>query len=131
MATTRPRPLSPHLTIWRWGPNMIVSILHRATGVALSIGGLAVLTWWLLATAQGPEAYANFSAAARHPIGIVVLIGLTWSFFQHLFSGIRHLVMDTGANFELRANKMSAILTIIGSVLFTAAVWLYFLGVQK
>lgn len=131
MATTRPRPLSPHLTIWRWGPNMTVSILHRATGVALSIGGLAVLTWWLLAVAEGPDAYAGFSAAARHPIGIIVLVGLTWSFFQHLFSGIRHLVMDTGANFELRSNKMSAVLTIIASVLFTAAVWFYFLGVHK
>lgn len=131
MATTRPRPLSPHLTIWRWGPNMTVSILHRATGVALSIGGLAILTWWLLAVAEGPDAYAGFSAAARHPIGIIVLIGLTWSFFQHLFSGIRHLVMDTGANFELRSNKMSAVLTIVASVLFTAAVWFYFLGVQK
>ena len=131
MATTRPRPLSPHLTIWRWGPNMTVSILHRATGVALSIGGLAVLTWWLLAVAEGPDAYAGFSAAARHPIGIIVLVGLTWSFFQHLFSGIRHLVMDTGANIELRSNKMSAVLTIVASVLFTAAVWFYFLGVQK
>ena len=131
MATTRPRPLSPHLTIWRWGPNMTVSILHRATGVALSIGGLAILTWWLLAVAEGPDAYAGFSAAARHPIGIIVLIGLTWSFFQHLFSGIRHLVMDTGANFELRSNKMSAVLTIVASVLFTAAVWFYLLRVQK
>lgn len=110
---------------------MTVSILHRATGVALSIAGLVVLTWWLMAVAQGQEAYAGFSAAAKHPIGIIVLIGLTWSFFQHLFSGIRHLVMDTGANFELRSNKMSAILTIVGSVISTAAVWFYLLGVQK
>lgn len=131
MATTRSRPLSPHLTIWRWGPNMTVSILHRATGVALSIAGLAVLTWWLLAIAEGQDAYASFSTAAAHPVGIIVLIGLTWSFFQHLFSGIRHLVMDTGANFELRSNKMSAVLTIVGSVFFTAAVWFYLLGVQK
>lgn len=131
MATTRPRPLSPHLTIWRWGPNMTASIFHRATGVALSIAGLAVFTWWLVALAQGPEAYDGFTAAAKHPIGVIVLIGLTWSFFQHLFSGIRHLVMDTGANFELRANKRSAVLTFVGSVVATAAIWIYFLGVQK
>jgi len=56
---------------------MAVSILHRATGVALSIGGLAVLTWWLIAIAEGPEAYDGFSAAAKHPLGILVLIGLT------------------------------------------------------
>lgn len=131
MATKHPRPLSPHLTVWRWGPNMAVSILHRATGVALSIGGLAVLTWWLVAIAEGQESYDGFSATAKHPLGILVLIGLTWSFFQHLFSGIRHLVTDTGANFELGPNKTSAVLTVIGSILATAAVWFYLLGVQK
>jgi succinate dehydrogenase / fumarate reductase cytochrome b subunit len=131
MATKHPRPLSPHLTIWRWGPSMAASIFHRATGVALSIGGLAVLTWWLVALAEGQDAYDRFSAVAKHPIGMVVLIGLTWSFFQHMFSGIRHLVTDTGANFDLRANKTSAVLTFVGSVVATAATWIYILGVQK
>jgi succinate dehydrogenase / fumarate reductase, cytochrome b subunit len=131
MAATKSRPLSPHMTIWRWGSNMAVSILHRATGTALSIAGLALLTWWLVAVAQGQDAYERFGAAARHPVGILVLIGLTWSFFQHLFSGIRHLVMDTGGNFELGANKRSAVLTIVASVVLTAAVWFYVLGVQK
>jgi succinate dehydrogenase / fumarate reductase cytochrome b subunit len=110
---------------------MAVSILHRATGTALSFAGLAILTWWLLAVAEGQDAYDRFSAVARHPAGIVVLIGLTWAFFQHLFSGIRHLVTDTGANFELGPNKTSAVLTVIGSIVFTAAVWIYFLGVIK
>lgn len=131
MAATRPRPLSPHLTIWRWGPHMVVSILHRATGIALSIAGLAVLTWWLMALARGPDAYAAFEKASHSPIGLVVLVGLTWSFFQHLLSGIRHLVMDTGAAFELRVNKTFAILTIVGSVLLTAALRAYLLGVHK
>lgn len=128
MAVTNPRPLSPHLTIWRWGPHMLVSILHRATGVALTIAGLAILAWWLAALAGGPEPYAKFTAAASHPAGIVVLIGVTWSFFQHLLSGIRHLVMDSGAGFELDTNKRFAILTIVGSVLLTAALWSYVLG---
>jgi succinate dehydrogenase / fumarate reductase cytochrome b subunit len=110
---------------------MAASIVHRATGVALSIAGLTVLTWWLFAIASGPDEYATFTKAATHPIGLVVLIGLTWSFFQHLLSGIRHLVMDTGAAFELGINKTSAILTFVGSVLLTAAVWLYILGVAK
>ncbi|HSQ98384.1 MAG TPA: succinate dehydrogenase, cytochrome b556 subunit [Sphingomicrobium sp.] len=127
----RPRPLSPHLTIWRWGPHMVVSILHRATGVALSIGGLAILSWWLMALAQGPDAYATFEKTAHGPIGIIVLVGLSWSFFQHLLSGIRHLVMDTGAGFELRLNRTLAILTIIGSVLLTIALWIWFLGYVK
>lgn len=128
---TKSRPLSPHLTIWRWGPNMTVSILHRATGTALSFAGLGVLTWWLVALAEGPEAYDRFTGVAKHPLGIVVLVGLTWSFFQHLFSGARHLVMDTGANFELNANKRSAILTVVASVIATAAMWVYLLGVVK
>ena len=109
---------------------MAVSILHRMTGSALSIAGLAILTWWLYALAKGPEAYDQFAAAAKHPVGIIVLVGLTWAFFQHLFSGIRHLVMDTGANFELDANKRSAVLTIVASIVLTVALWVYFLGVR-
>jgi succinate dehydrogenase / fumarate reductase cytochrome b subunit len=131
MATTRSRPLSPHLTVWRWGPHMIVSILHRATGVALSFAGLGILAWWLFALSSGPDAYATFTKVATSPLGLVVLIGLTWSFFQHLLSGIRHLTMDTGAAFELGVNKTFAILTIVGSVLLTAALWFYLLGVAK
>jgi len=131
MADARSRPLSPHLTIWRWGPHMVVSILHRATGVALSFAGLAILAWWLFALSSGTEAYATFTKAATHPVGLLVLIGLSWSFFQHLLSGIRHLVMDTGAAFELGINKTFAILTIAGSVLLTAVLWFYLLGGAK
>ena len=130
MTATKSRPLSPHLTVWRWGPHMLVSILHRTTGAALSIGGLAVLTWWLIAVADGPDAYARFTDAARSPIGLIVLFGLTWSFFQHLLSGMRHLVMDTGAGFELTTNKRFAILTIVGSILLTALLWAWLMGVR-
>ena len=131
MATPHPRPLSPHLTVWRWGPHMTVSILHRITGVGLSILGLAVLTWWLTAVAGGAEAYATFTRAASNIFGKIVLIGLTWAFFQHLLSGIRHLTMDSGQGFELTTNKRFAILTIVGSILLTAASWAYVLGVAK
>lgn len=121
------RPLSPHLTIWRWGPHMLVSILHRATGVALSTAGLALLTWWLLAISGGSDAYAAFGKAAAHPLGLLVMIGLTWAFFQHLCSGIRHLIMDTGAGFELGVNKGMAVLTIIVSLAMTVLLWGYLL----
>jgi succinate dehydrogenase / fumarate reductase cytochrome b subunit len=110
---------------------MAASIIHRATGVALSIAGLAILTWWLFALANGADAYADFTKVATSPIGLIVLIGLTWSFFQHLLTGIRHLVMDTGAIFELGINKTSAILTFVGSVLLTVLLWVYLLGVAK
>jgi len=109
---------------------MTVSILHRITGAALSIAGLAILTWWLVAISGGPDDYARFTKAATHPVGLIVLAGLTWSFFQHLLSGIRHLVMDTGAAFELRINNRAAVLTIVGSVLLTALLWFYLLKVR-
>jgi succinate dehydrogenase / fumarate reductase cytochrome b subunit len=110
---------------------MTVSILHRITGSGLAIVGLAVLAWWLVATASGPDSYAVFAKVAGSPIGIIVLIGLTWAFFQHLLSGIRHLVMDTGAGFELSTNKRFAMLTMVGSILLTGALWVYLLGVVK
>lgn len=110
---------------------MAASIVHRASGVALSIGGLTLLTWWLYAISSGAEAYADFTKVATSPIGLIVLVGITWSFFQHLLTGVRHLVMDTGAAFELGINKTSAVLTFVGSILLTAAVWFYLLGVAK
>ena len=110
---------------------MAASIIHRVSGVALSITGLAILTWWLFAISSGPDAYANFTKAATHPVGLIVLIGISWSFFQHLLTGIRHLVTDSGAAFELGINKNSAILTFIGGVLLTALLWFYLLGMAK
>jgi succinate dehydrogenase / fumarate reductase, cytochrome b subunit len=128
MAKAQSRPLSPHLSIWRWGPHMLVSILHRVTGGALTFAGLALLVWWLLALAGSDEAYGDFTAASGHWAGLVVLIGLTWAFFQHLLSGVRHLVMDAGRGFEIKGNKKGAIATIGGSLLLTAAVWALILG---
>ncbi|MEO8547509.1 MAG: succinate dehydrogenase, cytochrome b556 subunit [Sphingomicrobium sp.] len=130
MAIDHSRPLSPHLTIWRWGPHMLVSILHRMTGVALSTAGLALLVWWLMAIAGGANAYADFIKAATHPIGLVVLVGLTWAFCQHLLSGVRHLVMDSGAGFELQTNKRFAVLTMAGSLVLTLLIWVPALGLR-
>ena len=107
---------------------MLVSILHRMTGAALAFAGLAILVWWLLAIADGAQAYGQFLAAAKHPAGLVVLVGLTWTFFQHLLSGVRHLVMDSGASFELQANKRFAALTLAGSLVLTLLVWVPVLG---
>ncbi|ODT91250.1 MAG: succinate dehydrogenase, cytochrome b556 subunit [Sphingobium sp. SCN 64-10] len=135
MAQSRQRPLSPHLTIWRWGPHMLISILHRATGDGLAILGGLGLTWWLYAAASGPAAYANFlyyvwEADGADITGLlinllsrVVLIGLTWAFFQHLLSGMRHLVMDMGAGYELQTNRRWSILIIIASIACTIAFW--------
>jgi succinate dehydrogenase / fumarate reductase cytochrome b subunit len=131
MSRNPDRPLSPHLTIWRWGPGMLVSIIHRVTGSGLAVAGLAVLTWWLWALAAGPDAYQIFSSHASRWYGLVVLVGLTWAFWQHLLSGIRHLVMDIGAGFDLRVNRLFAVLTLAGALFLTALTWFIALGVSQ
>lgn len=131
MATARNinRPLSPHLQVWKWGPHMLVSILHRVTGSGMATVGVGVFLWWLCALASGRESYAKFldcltvESGAPNVIGYILGIGLTLSFFQHMMSGIRHFVMDAGAVFELKANKSFAVLTMVVSVLLTAILW--------
>jgi succinate dehydrogenase / fumarate reductase cytochrome b subunit len=136
------RPLSPHLTIWKWGPAMLVSILHRASGDGLALVGLPVLLWWLAALAAGPEAYATFAAwmwadlsaldwswpvPLLESIAKVVLklvtIGLSWAFFNHLCSGLRHFVLDVGAGYEVDTNNRFSLVTTAGGIVLTAAFW--------
>ena len=119
------RPLSPHLQIWRWGPHMLVSILHRASGDGMAIVGLAVLTWWLGSLASGPAAYETFAGHAGAWYGQVVLIGLTWAFFTHAMSGLRHFVLDVGAGYELDTNRMWSIICPILGIVLTAAFWAF------
>jgi len=131
------RPLSPHLGVYKWAPSMAVSIFHRITGDGLAIVGALMFLWWLGAIAAGPDAYAAFVACVWHDpeagtfhqitniLGKIVLVGLTWALFQHLFSGLRHLVLDTGAGYELKTNRLWSILVFVGAILATAAVWLY------
>lgn len=139
MSRNTARPLSPHLTIWKWGPHMLVSILHRATGTALAIGGGVIFIWWLVAAASGAASYATFydyvavapdgNGAARVTtiLARIVGIGLTWSFFQHMASGVRHFVLDTGAGYELKINKTGSMATIAFSLVMTALVWAWLL----
>jgi succinate dehydrogenase / fumarate reductase cytochrome b subunit len=131
MSSTSTRPLSPHLTVWKWGPAMLVSILHRVSGGALTVVGLAILTWWLAALASGDEAFASFVEVLGHPAGLIVLAGLTWAFWQHFFSGLRHLVMDMGAGFELKVNRFWSVMTLAASLLATAATWFLLLEVGQ
>ena len=131
MSSKQERPLSPHLTIWKWGPHMLVSIIHRITGSGLAVVGLAVLTWWLVSLAGGEEAYSRFVGLTGNWIGLTILVGLTWAFWQHLFSGLRHLVLDTGAGYELRINRFWSVMTLAGSLFATGLTWYLLLGVGR
>ena len=109
---------------------MAVSILHRATGVANALGGGVLFVWWLLALAGGEASYARFidlmtsdDTGRLNLVPAVILIGLTWSFLQHLCSGVRHLLLDTGAGYELKVNKGGAVVTMVISVALTLIVW--------
>jgi succinate dehydrogenase / fumarate reductase cytochrome b subunit len=124
------RPLAPHLTVWKWGPHMLVSILHRVTGSGLATLGAIAFVWWLAAAATGPEAYESFTGWAKSPLGILIGVGLTWAFFQHTLSGLRHLVMDIGAGFEISKNKVWALATLAGSLLLTALFWAFIVLVK-
>ena len=117
------RPIAPHLQIWKWGPHMAVSILHRITGDGLAFVGLGVLLWWLGAMAAGPDAYATFEMVMGSPLGMVVLVGLSWAFFTHMMSGLRHFVLDIGAGYELDTNKTWSILSPVIGILLTAGFW--------
>jgi succinate dehydrogenase / fumarate reductase, cytochrome b subunit len=117
------RPIAPHLQVWRWGPHMLVSILHRISGNGMALVGLAVLVWWLGALASGPEAYATFQGVMGSPLGLVVLVGLSWAFFTHLVSGLRHFVLDIGAGYEIETNKRWAMASPVIAVALTLGFW--------
>ena len=116
------RPLSPHLSIYRWPITMTLSILHRATGVAMTVG-LVVLAAWLVSAAAGAAEYERFTAMMLTLIGRLVLIGWSFAFFYHLANGIRHLVWDTGRGFEKHQANASAWFVIIAAILITAGFW--------
>jgi succinate dehydrogenase / fumarate reductase cytochrome b subunit len=122
------RPISPHLTDgarlhWKWGPHMLVSIFHRVTGDGMAFVALPVLVWWLGALAGGAESYAMFQHYASTWYGMVVLVGISWAFFNHMSSGVRHFVMDAGAGFEIDTNKSWSVATTVIGIVLTAAFW--------
>jgi len=118
----RPRPLSPHLTIYKWPITMATSITHRATGVALS-AGMAFLAWWLVALASGPEMYQPFLTAAGSLLGQLVLFGFAWSLVYHFLNGIRHLAWDMGYGFAVPTANKSGVLVIALSVMIAIGIF--------
>lgn len=129
------RPLAPHLQIYRWSPQMAISIFHRATGFILATAGMLTLLWWLSAIGGGAESYASFqkyvvSAGAGATVlqtasnwfFRLVALAVTFSFFQHVCSGLRHLVLDIGAGYELKTNRTWAVAAFVAAFFATALV---------
>ena len=116
------RPLSPHLSIYRWPITMALSILHRATGIANAVG-LLVLAAWLIQAAGGEESYAAFISVMGSPLGLLLLAGFSFSFFYHLCNGIRHLFWDAGRGFEKHQANTSSYIVIAAALVLTAAFW--------
>ncbi len=121
--TNQSRPISPHLTVYRWPITMTLSILHRATGAALSLGFVA-MALWLISAASGSAAYADFTDLLDNLFGKVLLIGWSFSFFFHLANGVRHLFWDVGLGLEKSQANTSAWFVLVLTFGLTAAYWL-------
>ena len=121
------RPLSPHLQVYRWQTTNLLSILHRMTGVLLSLGAV-VLTIWLVALASGPEAYASTMSWLGAGWFKLPLLGFAFAFFFHLGNGIRHLFWDMGYGFELpqiRASGMAVVIVAVAATFVFAALAIF------
>ena len=108
---------------------MLVSILHRITGFGLAVFGGSLFAGWLLAAASGEATYNWFlglltvESGAINIVGAILGIGFTWAFFTHLFNGLRHFVLDTGAGYELKNNRRWSIAVVAGAIVATVLLW--------
>lgn len=118
----RPRPLSPHLGIYRFTLTMAMSIAHRITGIGLYVGVL-LLAWFLIAASMDASAFGAFSAFIRSILGRLILFGFSWSLFHHLLGGIRHLIWDAGYGLDDPLREYLALATLVGGFLLTMLVW--------
>ncbi|CAA7612476.1 Succinate dehydrogenase cytochrome b556 subunit [Candidatus Terasakiella magnetica] len=121
--TSRNRPLSPHIQVYKMPFTAILSITHRITGIALGVGTL-VLAYWLASAAYGPTAYAHAQAVLGSAIGKLVLFGWTGALFYHLCNGIRHLFWDVGRGYEIAEADKSGRLVVASAAVMTLLAWI-------
>ena len=117
------RPLSPHIQTYRWTLTMALSIVHRATGIALYCGTL-LLAWWLISAASGPTAYANVQAFTSSFLGRLIVFGYTWALLHHMLGGFRHFFWDLGYGFDPAVSTRVAKLMLVASICLTVLVWI-------
>jgi succinate dehydrogenase / fumarate reductase cytochrome b subunit len=117
------RPLSPHLQVYRWQLTSVLSVLHRATGIALSVGVL-YLALWVICASGGANTYAQFQGFNGSILGRIVLGGWLFCLFYHLFNGIRHLFWDAGYGFEIKDAYRTGSIVVAASLVATLAAWI-------
>ena len=118
-------PLSPHIQIYRWHVSSLVSISHRITGI-INIIAITLICLWASLLLFGQSKYETIDFFLNSYFGKFVVLGLTWSFLFQILSEIRHLIMDLGYGFELRTTKITGLIVIFGSIIFTIV--FYFIG---
>ena len=116
------RPLSPHLQIYRPMLTMMMSIVHRITGMGLYFG-IILLIWWLLAAAISPDYFATVQGFFGHWFGKLILLGFTWALLHHMLGGLRHLLWDTGRGFGPHEREWLAVASLVGSIGLTVVIW--------
>jgi succinate dehydrogenase / fumarate reductase cytochrome b subunit len=117
------RPLSPHLQVYRPQISSVLSVLHRATGIALSVGTI-LLTWWLVAAASSDAAFAAVQWFASSVLGVILLLGWTACLWYHFLAGIRHLCWDAGFGFEIPTFHKTGWAVLIGTGVLTVLTWI-------
>ena len=119
----RPRPLSPHLQVYRWQMTSVLSILHRGTGLFLVLGTV-MIAFWVIALALGHNVFESYQACLGSLQGKILLAGWSFSLFYHWANGIRHLLWDAGWGYEIERVYMTGWIVILVSVILTGSLWL-------
>jgi succinate dehydrogenase / fumarate reductase cytochrome b subunit len=114
------RPLSPHLSIYRPQINMVTSIVNRITGVAMSLAAVLIV-WWLLAASTSSSYFDFVNGILTSWFGLLVLFGSLWALWFHLLGGLRHLIMDFGIGYDVKAVDIGGWAIVVGSLVLTAA----------
>ena len=120
----RPRPLSPHLQIYKPQITSILSIFHRLTGISLSIGSLIIVAW-IVSLSMGVESYSYFMSIVDNWFIQTIIFGFAFALFYHFSNGIRHLFWDAGLGFELKSVYISGSIVVLNAIILTTLT-LYF-----
>ena len=116
-------PLSPHIQIYRWHISSLVSISHRITGI-INIIAITIICFWVSSLLLGENNYEAINSFLNSFIGKFIILGITWSFLFQILSEIRHLIMDLGYGFEIQTTKITGLIVIFGSIIFTVIFYL-------